>query len=469
MQRPDREIRPSDLTGPATRILLCYIVRAIMRYVSKDRIGERRWKNRAAELTEALVPMAVAERSALGFVRLLAGRFSVDLAGNDEHGPVELWAPEWRMRWDVAMSALDYRELRAIVEENPAFLAQFAVTYHETLEDAERDHELVANYDPPVERERFVPTLPGPGLILTRCYWTLWTLLGPMAHGADEKSGNVTMFRRQWEFDALTGRRVSVPFISGNAIRGMWRDLVFGRWLQLLGLKATDLPPAKAHALLAGGSVEAGSDTGAANPAARRAARELCPPWDLFAGCIEQQIMGGRAHVHDASLVCREKAWQVAHLVEPSTSPETLAARLPEAAECTQLRLGTRHAHRELDDSDGSQMLFNVEHLLPGLQMVHSVRLFGLDGVSEITQSCLADLLARFGEAPTVGAQASKGFGIVAFEPYRPIGGAPELPAPSIYLDHVAANRDAMRDWALRPATAAKSKRGRRGAAAATS
>jgi hypothetical protein len=452
MNRPDREMDPRQLSGNGTqRVLLSYLVRGIMRQVRADRIGDSRWRNMAAELTAALLPTAVAERSALGFVRSLAARFSVDLAGGDETYSVELWTPDWRMRWDRAVSAMDYHSMRAIIDENPALIAQFAVARYESEEDERLDHELILSCPEQAEPEHYVPVLPGT-LIPPRSHRTVWTLLSPLAHGADEKSGNVTMFRRQWVFDALTGRRAAVPFLSGNAVRGMWRDMVFGRWLQLIGLTSNDLPPAKAHALLAGGSVDVGADTGAADPVARRLAREICPPWDLFAGCLEQQIMGGRARIHDATLVCRETAWQVAPIVAPGTDARQLAAMVPEAAECTQLRQGTRHAHRDLDESKGSQMLFNVEHLVPGLQMVHSLQLWGLDGASEVTQSCLADLLGAFAESPVVGAHGASGFGIVAFDPYQPSAGTPALPSATVYLDYVAEHRDAMREWALTPA-----------------
>ena len=452
MNRPDREMDPRQLSGSGIqRILLSYLVRGIVRQVRADRIGDARWRNMAAELTGALLPTAVAERSVLGFVRALATRFSVDLAGGDETYPVELWTPDWRMRWDRAVSAMDYRSMRAIIDENPALIAQFAVARYDCEEDERLDHELILSCPEQPEPERYVPVLPGT-MIPPRSYRTVWTLLAPLAHGADEKSGNVTMFRRQWVFDALTGHRAAVPFLSGNAIRGMWRDMVFGRWLQLIGLQSIDLPPAKAHALLAGGSVDVGADTGAADPTARRMAREICPPWDLFAGCLEQQIMGGRARIHDATLVCRETAWQVAPIVAPDSDVHQFSAMVPEAAECTQLRQGTRHAHRDLGESKGSQMLFNVEHLIPGLQMVHSLQLWGLDGASEVTQSCLADLLGAFAESPVIGAHGASGFGIIAFDPYQPGPGTPTLPPATVYLDYVAEHRDAMRAWAIMPA-----------------
>src|SRR5690606_42087131 len=60
----------------------------------------------------------------------------------------------------------------------------------------------------------------------------------------------------------------------------------------------------------------------------RRRARELCPPWDLFAGCIDQQIMQGRGRIGDATLVCKETAWKVHQVVAPDVPLREFATQL---------------------------------------------------------------------------------------------------------------------------------------------
>src|SRR5690606_30643627 len=111
------------------------------------------------------------------------------------------------------------------------------------------------------------------------------------------------LFRRQRSYDPLTGTVSYVPFISGNSIRGQWRDLAMLRWLGLIGLEPTDIPPYRAHALLSGGVIDRGADTATINNLVRWQARDLCPAWDLFAGTIDHQLMGGRLRVGDAILV----------------------------------------------------------------------------------------------------------------------------------------------------------------------
>jgi hypothetical protein len=290
MQRPETELRHGDLPKGirATRRLLAYLLRATKLRMSERSIGRDRVREVAGELADALLALVIAHRSALAFYQALCTRFSVDPTGSDnEFGPIEVWLPAGRVRWDHACAAIDYADLRTVIRESPDFLATFACARVDRDDDSIFD----AFPDPPPVTT-YRPRLPNT-LISPRCYRAVWTLTGPAFHGADTKTGNVQLFRRHPVPDPLTGRTHEVPFIAGNATRGMLRDLGMGAHLQRLGLRSTDIPTSRAHALLAGGAIEKGADTGTVNNLVRSRARELCPPWDLFAGCIDQQIMSG--------------------------------------------------------------------------------------------------------------------------------------------------------------------------------
>lgn len=467
MPRPSNEIDPSTLpkTVKQTRKTLAYLLRAAKRRISVDSIGERRYRGLSSELTEALVPLVVSERTMLGFWRAFCSRFEVE-EHSPEWGPLEVWMPEGRMSWARAISSLDYGHVRTVVQENPSLLADFAMRYPGDEDEEAMDAQMFDTFPDPPEGGRFTPVLPSQ-LIAPRTFRTVWTLTSPMSHGADDKSGNVNLFRRHRVVDALTGQHHFVPFMSGNAVRGMWRDMLMARWCELIGVKPERLPAQRVHALFAGGSIEAGADGAGVDLDVRRRARELCPPWDLLGGCIDQQIMQGHARVHDAVLVCRENAWMVQDAVAPGTDLRAFAASLPEAAELTQLRLGTRHAHREFEGAEGSQMLFNTELLLGGSQMMHSLQVYGISGVLPTTAACLADLLRSFRDYATVGASNARGYGLIAFEPYAAGPDVPALPDPKVYLDYVAERRDEMRAWILeaaaRPAKPEKPAKGARG------
>jgi hypothetical protein len=412
-----------------------------------DKMGRDRFNSRSGEIEEMLVPLVVSETTCLGFYRAFCSRFGVSASGSDsDWGPIEAWLPEGRVRWDRVLGAINYSDLRLVIHECPEFFASFATS----RDEIEGEDEQFEQFPDPGQAAGYKPRLPD-ALIPPRSFRAIWTLTSPVHHGADEKHGNVNLFRRHRIHDPLTGTVAYVPFIAGNAVRGMWRDMVMGRWLQLLGIKATDIPPFRAHSLLAGGSVDKGADGAKVNNVVRSMVRRICPPWDLLAGCIEQQIMSGRARVGDATLICKENAWKTYEAVEPGVSLEEWAETLPEACTMTKLRLGTRHKHADIPESDGIQMLFNTELLCEGYQMVHTLQLWCLDGVEPVTASCLSDLLTDFRDVACIGAGNSRGLGNIAFDPYQPGPGATALPDSSLYLEFVESHKQEALDWLMSP------------------
>lgn len=441
-QQPNNEA-PSRSAIKTNRRLFAYLLRGTKLRISRDKIGDGRWRSLTTELSNALLPLVMSERSVLGFYHRLCERFAVEPSGDADHPPIEAWLPERRVRWDQACAALDYRELRTVIRESPEFFATFACS----PTDADADS-LFDAFPDPIQTSGYRPTLPK-ALISPRCHRAVWTLTSPMFHGADDKTGNMSLFRRHSVPDPLTGTVNEVPFVSGNAIRGMLRDLGMGAHLQLLGLKSTEIPTARAHALLAGGAVESGADTGTVNNVIRTRARTLCPPWDLIAGCIDQQIMSGRARVGDATLVCRETAWKTQSVLAPDLTPGAFAASLPSCDEMMEVRQLTRHKHADIPGSEGVQMLVNFELIREGHQMLHTIQVWGLDGVEPTTASFLAYLLGEFQALGSLGIGAGRGFGSIAFDGYEPGNGAPALPSPDIYLAYVESRRQEMIDWAM--------------------
>ena len=417
-------------------------------------MGRDRFNCRSGEYEDMLVPLVVSETTCLGFYRAFCQRFGVSASGADsDWGSIEAWLPEGRVRWDRVLGSIDYSDLRLVIHECPEFFASFATC----RDEIEGEDEQFAQFPDPAQSGGYKPVLPD-ALIQPRSYRTIWTLTSPMHHGADEKHGNVQLFRRHKSNDPLTGRTAFVPFIAGNSVRGLWRDMIMGRWLQLLGIKETDIPPFRAHALFAGGTVDKGADGAKVNNEVRAKVRRICPPWDLLAGCIEQQIMSGRGRIGDATLICRENAWKVYEAVDPGIPLEDWAATLPEACTMTKLRLGTRHKHADIPESEGIQMLWNTELLIEGYQMLHTIQLWNMTGVDPVTAACLNDLLTDFRDVGTVGAGAAHGYGHIAFDPYVPGPGAVALPDPSAYLEFVEQHKGEALEWLMSPRAAIDAK-----------
>lgn len=450
-KRPEKTLTLQDFDLPLspkeTRRVFAYLLRSTVKRVSKDSVGEHRYSKLAGEVASQLMPLITRNQNALSFYTALCNRFSVDATGSDTTwGPIETWLPEGALRWDRTLLLFDYSLLRTIIEESPNFLATFARSHGDEHEDAD----FLAFPDPIVAPSTFIPTLPAEaGAIIPHGFHTVWTLKSDLHHGADSKTGNVSMFRRHDILDPLTGKCHQVPFISGNAIRGQWRDLVMGRYLSLLGLKSTDIPPMKAHALLAGGSVEQGADGAQVNNVIRKTARDLCPAIDLLGGNIDQQIMSGRARVGDALLVCRENAFFVKDAVAPSQNLGDFQKSLPEAAAMTVIRQGTRQRHSDLEGGAGVQMLFNQEVVPAGNQFVHTLQLWSFDTVNPITASCLNDLLGLFQQVGTVGASTARGFGSIIFDPYKASNSSTTLPSSDLYLEYVTQHKEAMVEWLM--------------------
>jgi hypothetical protein len=414
-------------------------------------IGQNRYNNLSSELENALVPLVVAEKSTLSFLRSLAARFNVSLSGSREYGPICAWIPDQtqpkgfhRVRWERVAGMLEYKRLRLVIMESPALFASFAMSrplrWPEDKVTIEAEEHDLASFPELIQPNRMMLALPR-NIIPTKSFTTVWNCTSPLVHGADEKYGNVSLFRRQRTIDRVTGEPAYVPFMSGNAVRGLWRDLIVARYFELLGINPSAVPPSLVHALFAGGSIESGADTGKVDVALRRLVRKLCPPTDLLGGCIAGQIMGGRIRVHDAIVVCKENAWLVKEKIAPEKELTELHESLPDAADLSQLRLLTRQKHAEYDNSDGVQMLVNTEALLPGTQLIHSFQVFGLDGVHPITQACLADMMFCFEGQSTVGAGNARGYGLIAFDAYKPGPGTPQLESAETYWNFIETNK----------------------------
>lgn len=445
----------------AQALLVAQLLRKTMQRADQERIGEYRYKNLSTELTGALHPAARATDSVFSWYREICVRFGVAPGGDEKSAgyPVAIKQGEVWQRWDLTLARLDIETLRSLFEESSALYATFA-----TQRPVPGEEEVFAALD--VEERPPTRPLPLPETILpTRAYRSVWTATAPIAHGADEKTGNITLMRRERSLDPRTGAQHDLPFLAGNAIRGAWRDLAFLRYLHLLGLSPREIRPMLAHAMLSGGVLEKGADTAAINLSARETARRLCPPWDLFGGALDQQVMGGLLRVSDAVLVCRETAWLVQGHLGLDEGLDAVAAQLPEADSLTVIRQSTRHAHRDIAGSDGAQMLVHQEVVKQGAQFLHTLRIAGVESAAPVTLSCLADLLGEFQASAEVGGSTARGFGTMALHPYTPGPGAPALPSPDLYLAWIQEHREEARSWCLEPSALAPAPKAPKGKA----
>lgn len=262
-------------------------------------------------------------------------------------------------------------------------------------------------------------------------------LLSPLAHGADSKAGNATLFRRRQAITE-TGRVLELPFYSGNAVRGQIRDLLADHLLGALGLTPRrDKPPINIwffHTLYAGGVLEEQSKvmeainkelgkSGSLRTDGLRRLRDMLPGLSMLGAAIGNRVIPGRIYVGDLRPRCRE--WG---------NGDIPAAQLMEWSFLTR-----REDYEGRANEDGhTGMIANTEVLKAG-----TILAGGIDidtHANALERAALGkglELLVRRG---MLGAENRRGMGKVALT----IEGAPDA-AP--YDAWLADNRVAILDY----------------------
>lgn len=438
-----RELATQIPSSPReVRRWLAYLMRSFTWRISIDSIGEHRYGKLGTELPSAMRSEVRIAHTPLAWFSAICSRFSVSPSQNDDKGYrlaaflPSVWAP-----WHVIVAAWSMSVLRDIINDSADLIVEFALA-----KSSDDESEMFDVLPDPPKRVGTLHNLPIE-LIPPRSYVGVWTQVDHLHHGADEKTGNVSGFRRFQLWDHLENEAVEVPGISGNAWRGVNRDSVFGDLFARLGLRPTDIVPTRAHALLAGGNIEKGADTAKVALDIRRGIRAMLPMWDLLGGCVEQQIMTGCLKVGDAVLVCRENAWRVHGVI--ANEEETvvqLAERLPSYQSLLEVRQLTRQSHRELEGGDGVQMIAKSECTVPGTQWIHRIHLETIGAVPELTRSALSHMLELFKSSCIGGASARMG-GKIIHDGYVPKALAENLPSPDMYLADLEARKESLIAW----------------------
>lgn len=137
-----------------------------------------------------------------------------------------------------------------------------------------------------------------------------------IAHGADSKAGNATLYRRR-SVMTESGQQMELPVYAGNAIRGRLRDLLADHLIHSLGLTVSRSKPSielwAFHVLYAGGVLEANSKadadlgkSGAIRTDGMRDLRDHLPMLSMLGTAIGNRVISGRVYVGDLRPRCRE-------------------------------------------------------------------------------------------------------------------------------------------------------------------
>lgn len=231
----------------------------------------------------------------------------------------------------------------------------------------------------------------------------------PLAHGADGKAGNATIFRRM---DVLgDSGPLYLPYYAGNAVRGQMRDLMADYLLSALGLSTDRSRPSVAlwffYALYSGGALEEQSDAtkalgrelgnhGAARAMGIRTFRELLPGLSLLGCALGNRVLPGRCQFADLRPVCYE--WGT------GDTP---------VAELLTWDYLTRREDFE-DHTEHHGMIANSEVIRAGAEIEGGVD--HDNAISAIELSALGRGLLLLQERGMLGAENRRGFGRVRIE-----------------------------------------------------
>lgn len=232
------------------------------------------------------------------------------------------------------------------------------------------------------------------------------TVLTPLHHGGDEKTGTETLLRR---VKYLVGdEMLEIPHVSGNAIRGMLRRLVIRDFLEKVGYEVKS--PRLYHALYSGGVLEtvAEKDVGKLDLEMRRKIRSLIVPVSLFGTSIMNQAFAGKLSVGPALPICRELKDYI-----PFNSEKSFY-------EFLDFLFSTRREEEEFKSTEerkkgeqAVQMIYRFEVFVPGTRLYHW---FTLQDTNEVEEGCFLRTLELWQETPFLGGRSAIGAGKVKLE-----------------------------------------------------
>jgi len=444
---------PASTRGHAH--LFAHVLRALFQ-ANRQTMGER-WNHLGVELGNALAPMVYGAQTVMDAITAICARWSLitqprwggikvvvqrtmatawgfarlesyaareDTVEDGEEPLVMLGkdSPFVGVSWHDIAVRLDINKVRRAVKASPQIFCAIAREYVEPKDRLEFVGD--ASYfgwlseDVPGSSGIDLAGFVGPARAYARI-----VLTSPLSHGGDGGGSNIQAMRREDRVDLLTGETRPIPFVAGGAVRGVMRDLLVVDYLRQLGLTPQEIRPQLAHALLAGGAIEAGSGMGATDNEQRATVRRLCPPVDLLGGMVDGQLMQGALFVGDALLVCRETAVLVAPAMGWSVAEaQARAETLPRADACLVQRHAVRSHHHEVA-GPSSQMIMHVEALAAGHTLAHSLALRTGVG-TPVQRACVARMVALAAEHGKLGGKGQAGFGDVAWGGYVQDGDA---------------------------------------------
>lgn len=281
--------------------------------------------------------------------------------------------------------------------------------------------------------------------------------LDPISHGAGN-AGNTQLLRTQSHIH--TGRRVEVPYVSGNSIRHRLRDALAWHLVRTLDVAEMSLARRVVDLLWSGGALT--STGNKADLSMIRQVAQILLGVSALGYSARSDIVAGTVHVANAHLVCAENTNRI-----PPVLVNHPHAALP-AAVFRGKSFGTRHdvsgtpagryvrvesvgdlvSADQKDPDRPQQMIYDVQVIKPGTVLYTQIDMIAptLGHIAALATALdiAAPMVAGRREI-TLGGKRSVGFGRAAvhtnlgmvFDPY---GGVTTL--RDVYEQHLRGHRD---------------------------
>lgn len=238
-----------------------------------------------------------------------------------------------------------------------------------------------------------------------------------LVHSAGS-SGNSQLMRTEKIWDRARGCMAYVPFVSGNALKGVLRRAGMHAALEAMGVPPGSLPRKVVHLLFSGGALDSGG-TSANLGLARDIARLF--PWLAVCGYgAGNAMVASKLRIDHIQLVCAENSWRLPSDLadapesrmpsgafrgehfgtrhEPTRDPAISPYLLTSDAVAGELRLSEGHAKGKTEKGDSAQMIYDWQHVIPGALWWGCI---GFSRLSELELASLHTSLCALASAPT--------------------------------------------------------------------
>jgi len=252
--------------------------------------------------------------------------------------------------------------------------------------------------------------------------------LSPIFHGGNEKTGSTPLLRtvRIWSEEKKT--TLTLPYISGNSIRGKLRRLIMQDFFSRIAYpKERKLK--LHHIFFTGGVLESTDTYGKIDLELRMQIQDFIPPLSIFGSVIGNQMIAGKMKVGHAFPFCQEYRQSI-----PADFQDDERLQKPVRIftdESFYTRKDDLKAERE-EDEQAIQMKVDYECFIPGTRFHHW---FLLEYPTEIELSCFGYMMELWSENPNIGGSFAIGDGKISFSYY------PEFSSGKLYQEFIEKNQ----------------------------